>query len=100
MATISFALAAGAQIGPLIAGYLIQAKGWRWFFIFCTIIIAFNLVTVILFLPETTFRRNMYHGETAAALDKEIGASEIEDSHHVEEGKQTITSTAKHDFGQ
>jgi MFS family permease len=37
----------------MIAGYLIQAKGWRWFFILCAIIAAVNLIATIFLLPET-----------------------------------------------
>ncbi|CAL5866341.1 uncharacterized protein PFLUO_LOCUS549 [Penicillium psychrofluorescens] len=55
MAVYAAALSGGSQIGPLIAGYLIQAKGWRWFFILCAIIAAFNLVTTIFLLPETLY---------------------------------------------
>lgn len=55
MSVYAASLAGGSQVGPLIAGYLIQAKGWRWFFILCAIIAAFNLVTTIFLLPETLY---------------------------------------------
>lgn len=55
MAVYAAALSGGSQIGPVIAGYLIQAKGWRWFFILCAIIAGFNFVTTIFMLPETTY---------------------------------------------
>ena len=71
MALFAFFLSAGSQVGPLIAGYLIAARGVRWFFILIAILIAVNLVTVILFLPETTFRRVVHKGETAAEMDKD-----------------------------
>ncbi|KAJ5989422.1 hypothetical protein N7481_004632 [Penicillium waksmanii] len=40
MAVYAGFLSGGSQIGPVIAGYLIQARGWRWFFILCAIIAA------------------------------------------------------------
>ena len=55
MAFYAAFLSGGAQIGPVIAGYLIEAKGWRWFFILCAIIAAVNLVTTIFMLPETLY---------------------------------------------
>lgn len=55
MATYAVALSGGSQIGPLIAGYLIQAAGWRWFFILCAIMLAVNLLFCIFLLPETTY---------------------------------------------
>ena len=54
----------------MIAGFLIGAKGWRWFFILCAILIAANLVSIILFFPETSYRRVLYDGETAQEADK------------------------------
>ncbi|KAL4888834.1 putative MFS transporter [Aspergillus ambiguus] len=55
MATYALFLSGGSQIGPVIAGYLIEARGWRWFFILCVIIAAVNLVTTFFFLPETLY---------------------------------------------
>lgn len=55
MAIYTAFLSGGSQIGPMIAGYLIQACGWRWFFILCAIIAAVNLTTTVFLLPETTF---------------------------------------------
>ncbi|KAJ6115656.1 hypothetical protein N7523_006073 [Penicillium sp. IBT 18751x] len=57
MAAYAAFLSGGSQIGPVIAGYLIQARGWRWFFILCSIIAAVNLVTTIFMLPETIYER-------------------------------------------
>ncbi|KFY82891.1 hypothetical protein V498_08409, partial [Pseudogymnoascus sp. VKM F-4517 (FW-2822)] len=64
MAIFSICLAGGSQVGPMIAGFLITARGWRWFFILCTILIAVNLVLILFFFPETNYRRVLYDGET------------------------------------
>ncbi|KAJ5174677.1 uncharacterized protein N7482_000554 [Penicillium canariense] len=55
MAVYAAFLSGGSQIGPMIAGYLIEARGWRWFFILCAIIAAVNFVTAIFMLPETIY---------------------------------------------
>ena len=55
MAIYAAFLSGGSQIGPVIAGYLIEAKGWRWFFILCAIIAAVNLITTVFLLPETLY---------------------------------------------
>jgi MFS family permease len=57
MAVYAAFLSGGSQIGPVIAGYLIEARGWRWFFILCAIIAAVNFVTTIFMLPETIYDR-------------------------------------------
>ena len=55
MAVYAAFLSGGSQIGPMIAGFLIKSRGWRWFFILCAIIAAVNLVTTIFLLPETIY---------------------------------------------
>lgn len=71
MAVFSFSLSGGSQIGPMIAGFLITAKGWRWFFILCAILVGVNLVTILLFFPETNYRRILYDDATAEEADKQ-----------------------------
>ena len=72
MALFSLFLTAGSQVGPVIAGYLIFDKGWRWFFKLCAILNGINFFFCLFFLPETTYRRAyIYDGETAAEADKE-----------------------------
>ncbi|RAL14274.1 putative MFS transporter [Aspergillus homomorphus CBS 101889] len=55
MAMYALFLSAGSQVGPVIAGYLVAARGWRWFFIVCLIVAAVNMVTTFFFLPETMY---------------------------------------------
>ncbi|KAF8865697.1 putative MFS transporter [Acephala macrosclerotiorum] len=72
MALFAMFLSAGSQVGPVIAGYLIADRGWRWFFKLCTILNAANLFFCLFFLPETSYRRPyVYGGETAAEAEKE-----------------------------
>jgi MFS family permease len=85
MAVFSLFLSGGSQVGPMIAGFLIGAKGWRWFFILIAILSAVNLAFMLPFLPETNYRRVLYEGETAAEVDK-IAVQMIENKGvHVEE---------------
>ncbi|GLA49953.1 hypothetical protein AnigIFM63604_005958 [Aspergillus niger] len=44
MALFALSLCAGSQIGPMIAGFVIGSKGWRWFFIVCAILGAVNFL--------------------------------------------------------
>lgn len=78
MAIFSIFLAGGSQVGPMIAGFLIGARGWRWFFILCAILVALNLVLILFFFPETNYRRVLYEGETAQEADK-VAVQMIED---------------------
>lgn len=78
MAVFSFALSGGAQIGPMIAGFLIGAKGWRWFSILCAVLIGINLLLILFFLPETNYRRVFYENETAEEADKQAAVQTLE----------------------
>jgi len=82
MAFFSLSLAAGSQVGPVIAGYLIASKGWRWFFILNAILISINLAMSLVLLPETNFKRHFYDGETAAEVDK-LAVQQIEHTEKV-----------------
>lgn len=86
MAVYAAFLSGGSQIGPVIAGYLIEARGWRWFFILCAIIAGVNLVTTIFMLPETIYDREeepevtgdfekdaQSHLETVQTLQSQVG---------------------------
>jgi len=94
MALFALFLSGGSQIGPVIAGYVVADRGWRWFFKVCTILNGVNLLFCVFFLPETSYRRPYaYQGETAAEVDKE--ASEmIEHKKAGADLEQVTTGTA------
>ncbi|CAK7199695.1 hypothetical protein SEUCBS139899_002378 [Sporothrix eucalyptigena] len=71
MAVYAGFLSGGSQIGPVIAGYLIKARGWRWFFILCAIIAAVNFACTTFMLPETIYEPTV---EEELAEDAEKGA--------------------------
>jgi MFS family permease len=77
MAIFSLFLSGGSQVGPTIAGFLVKSKGWRWFFILDAILIGINLLFTLTLLPETSYKRVILEGETAAEVDK-LAVEEIE----------------------
>ena len=99
MALFALFLSAGSQVGPVIAGYFIADRGWRWFFKLCTILSGINFFFCLFFLPETSYRRPyVYGGETAAEVDKEA-AEMIEHKREKRDGleqglEQVPTGTA------
>ena len=59
MTVYSLLLASGSAIGPVAAAYTSANKNdWRWFFYVCIIITSINIMTLLLFLPETTYPRS------------------------------------------
>lgn len=53
-------LLAGLNGGATIAGYIIEAVGFRWTFGACGIIFAVLTFCVIFFIPETAYRREVF----------------------------------------
>ena len=50
-------LLTGIAGGSLISGYIIQNLGYRWTFWLCAILFGLCMIAVLLFVPETSFRR-------------------------------------------
>ncbi|KAI0893435.1 MFS general substrate transporter [Annulohypoxylon nitens] len=59
-------LLCGISGGALIAGYIIQDQGWQWTLIWCAILFGALLPLVILFVPETAYRRKSYEQQLVA----------------------------------
>ncbi|KAI1205116.1 MFS general substrate transporter [Annulohypoxylon truncatum] len=59
-------LLCGISGGALIAGYIIQDQGWQWTLIWCAILFGILLPLVILFVPETAYRRKSLEQQLAA----------------------------------
>ena len=60
MAISNVAVFGGAFLTPVIVGKITVTMGWQWTFYFIAIIAGVTLPFVILFVPETAFRRADY----------------------------------------
>ena len=78
----AFLFTAGAQLGPVITGYLVQGTTWQWFSYLCAILNGLNLLLTLFLLPETSFRRQIFQGETAAKIDEN---AKVESMTHVQQ---------------
>lgn len=77
-------------VGPIIAGPMAEAVGWRNFWWLCTALNIFTIVCCIFLFPETMFHRAQGYAEnkvktlggqtTTAALDEKAGTTTA--SHH------------------
>ena len=47
----------GNSVGSLLAGFIIEGAGWRWFCWFCAIISGLNFLAIFIFVHETRFNR-------------------------------------------
>jgi MFS family permease len=73
------AIAGGNTLGPLICGFIVTNKSWRWHKWIAVILTAVNFLTIILFVPETRYKRQEVVGVGMAICpsnDKIIAADE------------------------
>ena len=85
-----FALAAelGAEVAPVIGGYLLVAAGWRWIFGLTGLVSAFLLALFMIFVPET--RAGVILKRRAAKRRKETGDERYFAHHEVALQERTL----------
>jgi len=66
-------------MAPVICGFLIQSKGWRWFHWLVSILASVNVLLIFFLVPETQYRRDLHKSmdSTAAGGD---GLGDLENS--------------------
>ncbi|PWN34510.1 MFS general substrate transporter [Meira miltonrushii] len=86
----SFALAAelGAEVGPIIGGFILINAGWRWIFGVAGLGSAFLLGVFILFCPET--RSGVILKRRAAKVRKETGDDRFFAHHEIVLRERTL----------
>jgi MFS family permease len=70
------AIAGGNTLGPLICGFIVTDLSWRWHKWIAVIFTTLNFVAIVLFVPETRFRRDGGKTEQVTAqveVEKIIG---------------------------
>ncbi|KAK0630224.1 major facilitator superfamily domain-containing protein [Bombardia bombarda] len=67
-------IAGGNTIGPLICGFVITSLSWRWHKWIAVIFTAINFIAVVLFVPETRYRRD----ENQNVISEQIDISDSE----------------------
>lgn len=77
----AFAAEMGAEVGPIIGGYIEVSIGWRWIFGIAGIVTAFLLAIFVAFVPET--RAGVILKRRAKRLRKETGEQQWHSQHEV-----------------
>ena len=78
-------LLTGIAGGSFISGYVIQNLGYRWTFWLCSILFGICMIGVVLFVPETSFRRGQV--QAPAYERKESSSDEKQSPEHAQEGE-------------
>ncbi|KAM3435147.1 hypothetical protein MY4824_005019 [Beauveria thailandica] len=77
-----FSQTAGATLGPVASGYVVDGQGWRWMWWWCVILFATNLVLVVFFFEESKYTIPAYYQTATAPLEEKSkhGLEHVEDS--------------------
>ncbi|KAL2351669.1 MFS transporter-like protein [Cryomyces antarcticus] len=81
MALSNLALFGGAFFTPVLVGKITHTIGWQWTFYMIAIFAGALLPVVVLFVPETAFRRDDHLNTDTATTDNrrhEVGGQELE----------------------
>ncbi|KAL0633528.1 hypothetical protein Q9L58_007560 [Maublancomyces gigas] len=81
MALTNFSLFGGAFITPVVVGKITSTLGWRWSFYFVGIFSGLLLPLVILFVPETAFRRSSHYNSDIVASTSQIFSGSSSPTH-------------------
>jgi MFS family permease len=65
-------LSFGASFAPVISGFLIKAKGWRWFHWLTAILSGTNMIMIFFCLPETQYPRDLRKAMDVAVAEDVI----------------------------
>jgi MFS family permease len=79
----------GATLAPVAGGFLIAAKGWRWFHWVLAIFTGVNALLIFLFVPETQCRRDLHKSLDVTMAEDSENVTEVADFN----GKSDVTET-------
>ena len=61
----------GSSLAPVICGFLIEKKGWRWYHWLTTIMAGANMILIFFLVPETQYRRDLHEALDSVGADEE-----------------------------
>lgn len=73
----TLSILAGVGIGQVAIGYITTAIRWRWANWVTFIVVAINLLTMLFWLPETTYQRGLAVGVTAGDVQRHQMAEDM-----------------------
>jgi MFS family permease len=77
----SIFLSMGASISPVITGFLIQSKGWRWYHWLLSILAGFDLLWIFFCTSETRYHRDFHQALDVAGAHENTDQPGGDDNH-------------------
>ncbi|EGX97246.1 Major facilitator superfamily transporter [Cordyceps militaris CM01] len=80
-----FAQTAGATLGPVASGYVVDGQGWRWMWWWCVVLFGVNLVLVVFLFEESKYLVPTRYQTTAAPCEEtsKLPLSDLAQDAHV-----------------
>src|SRR5258707_14349075 len=72
----ALSLSIGNAVAPIVSGFLIQSKGWRWYHWLVVILAGVNWLLIFFLYPETAYARDLHKSMDAAAVSR----ADVEDN--------------------
>lgn len=77
----ALSLSIGNAVAPIVSGFLIESKGWRWYHWLVVILAGVNWLLIFFLYPETAYSRDLHKSlDAAAVLDHGNGDADAEQS--------------------
>ena len=70
MAIYAFTLFGSNFFAPIVSGFLIVSKGWRWYHWLVVILAGVNWLLIFFLYPETAYARDLHKSMDAAAVSR------------------------------
>ncbi|KAI1486430.1 major facilitator superfamily domain-containing protein [Biscogniauxia mediterranea] len=86
-------LLCGISGGALIAGYIIEDQGWQWTLIWCAILFGILLPLVILFVPETAYKRQLYEQRSLVTVAADSKSESLEKKNAMDEQRENTSES-------
>ncbi|KAI1635339.1 major facilitator superfamily domain-containing protein [Biscogniauxia mediterranea] len=86
-------LLCGISGGALIAGYIIEDQGWQWTLIWCAILFGILLPLVILFVPETAYKRQLHEQRSLVTVAADSKSESLEKKSAMDEQRENTSES-------
>lgn len=85
-------LLTGISGGALIAGYIIEREGYQWTFGVCAVLFGVLMVLVVLFVPETAYRRDTSGPGVVGLVPARVVSGEEKSADEEEEKERPVAA--------
>ena len=72
----ALSLSIGNAVAPIVSGFLIESRGWRWYHWLVVILAGVNWLLIFALYPETAYSRDLHQSIDATAVARPNGVED------------------------